>query len=118
MGQEELNFFCALFLSNDGGTLIIGRLEAVSPRPGWNLPYLSRRDCKSKVDVLSCDITEGEQVAICRIRPGKPKVVLTPCNFICRIRLEEDAADPEDTWLLKGKWLDRYLCINESLDVL
>lgn len=99
--------------SNDKGsmgTLEIGIIESISPRPGWAAPFLHRNDERSEVAVQLLDMEERTGRAFAR-KTHNPQVVLCPCHFICRVQLGDDARNLKiDTeGLERFKAMKRYV---------
>lgn len=97
----------ALFLSGGSSstsrTVELGVIEYVDARPGWTAPFLHRSDERSELHVKLCDV-EGSSSNRCISRRGK-SVVLSPCQFICRVRLDKEG---KNNWRIDQEGLERY----------
>jgi hypothetical protein len=98
----------ALFLvTNRGpagiGTVEIGIVDRIVPRPGWSAPFLHRSDDRSEVHVRPLDVEE--RTNRCTVRKKCNEVITYPCRFVCRAVLEKDG---KNAWRLDGEALDRF----------
>lgn len=103
----EGKHFAALFLWSDSdgsgiGNLELGLVERITPRPGWNAPFLHRFDNRSQLQVRLCDVEERGGKCVPR---KKSTVILCPCHFICRVHAEREGG--KGSWVLNAEGTDR-----------
>eukprot|EP00928_Gymnodinium_smaydae_P032136 TRINITY_DN23354_c0_g1_i1.p1 TRINITY_DN23354_c0_g1~~TRINITY_DN23354_c0_g1_i1.p1 ORF type:complete len:696 (+),score=138.13 TRINITY_DN23354_c0_g1_i1:40-2127(+) len=77
--------------SNGGETVELAVVDQITPRLGWQAPFLHRSDDRSELRVRFLDVDERAARAVPRKRTGK--VVVPPNLFVCSIRLERDGAN-------------------------
>lgn len=84
----------------------MGVIESVEPRPGWNAPFLLRGDDRSALTVHLYDVEVSQ--GLCHARKRAPfTVALSPCHFICRVHLEQDARG----YRIDKEGLERYMAM-------
>mmetsp|Transcript_29371 Transcript_29371/g.51462 ORF Transcript_29371/g.51462 Transcript_29371/m.51462 type:complete len:702 (+) Transcript_29371:211-2316(+) len=97
----------ALMLLEDGskglGTVELGIIDRIVPRPGWNAPFLLRADERSEVHARLFSIEDSSGKCSPR-RSYSPLVVLCPCHFICRVNVERDGR----CFRLDAEGMNRY----------
>jgi hypothetical protein len=84
------------------GTVELAIIDSISPRPGWNAPFLHRNDERSELFARLLDVEERTGKA-CPRKSCNPEVVLCPCHFICRVQLEKDGR----AWRLDTEGLEK-----------
>jgi hypothetical protein len=113
-GVNAMNVMGALFLwdqdSKGCGTLQLGIIERISPRPGWSAPFLHRFDDRSELVARLQDV-EASGRCTQRGKKNNTEVSLCPCHFICRVHLEKDGK----AWRLDSESLDRYQSMKRYL---
>lgn len=88
----------------------VALIESIVTRPGWVAPFLLRGDDRSELDSALLDVEEIS--GTCHRRQGKA-VLLCPCHFICRIRLEKHKDNR--SWMLdlegreRLRWMKKYM---------
>merc|ERR1719232_1290287 len=65
----------------------VALIDGVLARPGWAAPFLLRSDERSELTVKLCDVEDVSGRTHIR---KKSDLVLCPCHFICRVRIEKD----------------------------
>merc|ERR1719336_2983069 len=89
----------------------VALVDSIVTKPGWAAPFLLRTDERTELSMRLLDVEE--LTGRCRMRL-KCKVLLCPCHFICRVRLEKDQANA-GIWILdrEGRdrlsWMKKYL---------
>merc|ERR1719353_2754848 len=84
------------------GTVELGIIDSISPRPGWSAPFLHRNDERSEISARLLDVEDRTGRASAR-KTTYPEVVLCPCHFICRVPLEKDGR----SWRMDNEGLER-----------
>jgi len=97
------------------GTVELAVIDTISPRHGWNAPFLHRSDERGELFCRLLDVEERTGRANPR-KASAPEVVLSPSHFVCRVQLEKEGRsyrlDAEGLERMKAmKW-----CMTERND--
>jgi len=93
----------------------VGWVESIVPKPGWTAPFLHRsNDERSEIHVRLLDVEEKN--GKCSQRARKTSVILCPCHFICKVRL--DTSPDGRTWRMDAEGLDRFRCMKKYMQEL